>query len=441
MTRVFAEHPGTTTDGGAFSLLSPAVPTRDSKCLPTLLVALSALAASPIAGGEGFRSPTTGAAGLATTGGRIVFVDDASAVFHNPANLLDLPRWEVSAEPTIVHHSVSYESPSGGTAQTTDPWKLLPHLFMGGPVLDDRVALGLGISVPFGLSIDWEPDGALRYVAPRYVQLKTINANPSASFRVVEGLNVGVGLDVMYSELTLSQYTPWSLIAGVPGLPDGEIRAQATGVGVSGNLGITWEFLERHRLAVTLRAPMDIDYTGDLRAWGVPTSANGELLLPFESEIRYPTMLAFGYGIRVTDRLRLEANGEWMEFSRFETLPLKLPVSLPTVPSEVPQNWKDTFTAGFSATYDLGSGWRVRASYQYFESPVPDETFSPTIPDANQHAVACGVGYRKGRHRLDLAYSRVFYEDRNIEQNQNPFYIGRYEIDVHLISAAYGLSF
>jgi len=422
-------------------------PTRQGRALTRVFpgalvapVAITAVLAPSPAPAEGFRSPTTGAAGLASTGGRIAFIDDASAVFHNPANLLELPRWEAAAEPTIVHHSVRYESPAGATHETTDPWKLLPHFFAGGPVTED-ISAGVGLSVPYGLSVDWEPEGALRYVGPRFVQLKTFNFNPSAAFRLPGGLRLGVGLDVMYSELTLSQYVPWSLTTGVPGLPDGDMRVQGTGVGVSGNAGLTWSFLERHRLAVTVRAPMDIDYTGDLRITQVPGAPGGDLLLPMESEIRYPTVVALGYGIELTDSVRAEANAEWLEFSRFESLPLKLPAPVPGVPSSVPQNWDDTFTLGASVTWDVGGGWRLRGSYQFFQTPVPDETYSPSIPDADQHAVAAGVGYRGGRHRFDLAYSRVFYEDREITQNINPAFLGRYEVDVHLISAAYGFSF
>ncbi len=419
--------------------------TRDFVCevfvSPAALTALFLLPAALLAPAEGFRSPTTGTAGLGTTGGRIVFVDDASAVFHNPANLTSLTRWEAAVEPTFVYHSVKYESPLGGTARTEDPWKILPHFFAGGPVAGDRLAAGLGFSTPYGLSIDWEPDGALRYVAPRFVQLKTINANPSLAYRLFDNLHIGAGFDAMWGELTLSQYTPWSATTGIPGLPDGDIRAQARGIGFGGNVGVTWEFLPRHRLAATLRAPMSIDFDGDLRITSTPGVPDGHTLLPLESKIRFPTILTVGYGVELSDRLHVEANVEWLEFSRFESLPLQLPVALPGIPAAVPQNWDDTFTAGLSATYRLDDHWRLRASYQYFETPVPDETYSPSIPDANQHAVAAGVGYRNGRHRFDLAYSRVFYEDREISGNLVPAYNGRYEIEVHLFSAAYGFSY
>ena len=72
---------------------------------------------------------------------------------------------------------------------------------------------------------------------------------------------------------------------------------------------------------------------------------------------------------------------------------------------------------------------------------MPDRTFSPTIPDAAQNVVTVGIGYHVGRHRFDAAYARVFYDDRNIQANQNPAYVGRYEIAAHLISLGYGFSF
>jgi long-chain fatty acid transport protein len=394
---------------------------------------------------EGFRSPTTGTAGLGATGGRTVFIDDASAVFHNPANLMELDRWEAAAEPTIVYHSVDYTSPAGGTAGTERPWKFLPHVFAGGPIIEDRLAAGIGISVPYGLSIDWGQGDALRYIAPSFVELKTFNFNPSIALKVVEGLHVGVGLDVMYSELTLKQFAPWFLIPGMGGAPDGEFVAEGTGTGVSANVGVAWEFLPRHHLAATVRAPMTINYDGDFTASAVPGVPGGKLDLPFDSQIRFPTIVTFGYGFEVTDSLRIEANVEWLEFSRFETLPLGVPTGdapllAALLPSEVRQDWDDTFTVGISATWDLGRGWRARGSYQFFESPVPDETFSPSIPDSAQHAIAAGVEYRSGRHRFGAAYSRVFYEDRKIDVPTN-MYSGDYEFEVHLISAAYGFSF
>lgn len=413
------------------------LPTARRALGPAVLAAL----APALTLAEGFRSPTLGTQGLGASGGRIAYVQDASAAVHNPANLLDLERWEVSAEPTIVHHAATFTNPSGATAQTREPWKVLPSFFAGGPLDSGRLAAGVGITAPYGLSLEWEKEGPLRGAAPYLTELRTLNINPSLAFRLAEGLHAAAGLNTMWSELRFKQVYPWSLVTGVPGLPDGDLKAHGDGIGWGGNFALTWEIARRHRLAATVRTPMDVGYQGNFAATSVPTLGFGELSTPLSTGIRFPTTVSLGYGFKVTDTLILEANGEWLEFSRFQSLDLDVAGSLPGVVTQIPQNWRDTFTGGISARWEFAPGWQVRGGYQYYQTPVPDSTLSPLIPDANQNVVTVGLGWRTGRHRLDLAYSRVFYEDRETTTTWNPAYIGRYEIDVHLISAGYGLSF
>ncbi len=417
--------------------VNPPIPPSPQGCR-LLAWAVAAAVLYPSGHAEGFRSPTLGSQGLGASGARFAYIDDASSIAHNPANLVELKEWEASAEPTIVYHSVHFDGPAGSD-HTVEPWKFLPHLFVGGP-LNDRVSAGLGVTVPYGLSVKWDDNGAFRYAAPHYVDLKTFNFNPTLSFRLTETLQVGVGVDVMWSELDLRQFYPWSQVVGAP-VPDGELRANGAGVGYSGNAALTWKPTERQRAAVTFRAPMDVGYNGDFTASSNPLAGGATTRVDLATKIRFPTIIGVGYGFRVTDTVRVEANAEWLQFSRFTELQLDTPAALPGVNKVVPQNWRDTFTFGIGGDWRFAEGWVARMSYQYFQSPVPDQTFSPTIPDAPQNVVTVGIGYRIGRHRFDAAYARIFYDDRNIQSNQNPAYSGRYEIAAHLISVGYGLSF
>ncbi len=397
--------------------------------------------ASVPARAEGFRSPTIGTSGLAGSGGRRVFIDDASAISHNPANLVELDRWEASAEPTFVHHEVEYRSSTGATAHTEKPWKLLPHFFAGGPVVKDKVAAGLGVTVPYGLSVDWGDGGAFHYTAPHYVDLKCFNFNPTVAFRITPTLSVGVGADIMWSRIDYRQYYPWSLVTGIPGLPDGEVRVEGDDTSCSGNVAITWDFLPRHRLMASVRAPMDATYDGSIEVTHVPTQGGATVDTPLRTEIDFPTVVAVGYGFAFSPRWHFEVNAEWVQFSRFESLALETAQPLPGLPQKQVHNWDDTFTVGAGARWDLDEHWRFWLSYQYFESPVPDATFSPGIPDSDQHTVTLGVRYQCGRHRVEAAYAPVFYLDRDIQNDQSPAYNGKYTFNVHLVSVAYGFSF
>lgn len=425
--------------GGSEWLASAKRPGPGNRVALAFLVGLS-IGAGP-GWGEGLRSPTAGAQGLGSSGGRMVFVDDASAVTHNPANLVDLQGWEASFEPTVAYHSVSYRSPTGARAETVDPWKFLPHVFAGGPLGSGTVAAGLGVTAPYGLSVVWDadPGDPFRYAAPYHNELETLSVNPTLAFKLHPKVRLGVGLDVLWSELTLKQYYPWATI--VPGAPDGRIVANGDGIGWGANLGLSWDIAERHRLAFGFRSPIDVNYEGDLRISNAVVVPGGRIHTDMDSRIEFPTTLSVGYGFRVSDRVRLEANLEWLEFSRFEELNLDVPAALPGLNTRVREDWEDTITVGAGGSWEFAEGWTLRFSYQYFESPVPEFTYSPSIPDANQHAVTVGLCWRAGHHRLEAAYGRVFYEDRSIGSNQSGAYLGRYDIEVHLVSLAYGFTF
>lgn len=392
---------------------------------------------------EGFRNPTLGTFGLGRSGGRVAHVNDATAVQHNPANLTDLRNAELAYEQGLVYAQVDFTSPSGLSTESREPWKILPAVFAAWPIENSAWALGLGVTAPYGLSTEWPEVSPFRYQAPHFAELITLNVNPTVAWRLRDNLAVGAGLDVTWSQLTLKQAYPWALVVGDPSAPDGRLKAKGDGLGVSGNVGLTWEFLPGHRLAAVCRAPMDIDYDGTFRVGQIPAPLAP--LIPaasaFESRIAFPTIVQLGYGLRLSPAWQIEADVEWVQFSRFDSLPIKTGAALPGLPTEVPQDWDDTFTAGIAAGWQFHQDWNLRFGYQFFQSPVPDRTFSPSIPDADQNALTVGLSWRRGHHGLGVAYGLVLYDAREVRNNLNPAFNGNYDITVHLISASYRYSF
>src|SRR5947209_7062117 len=192
---------------------------------------------------EGFRNPPPGAFNLGRAGGRIAQVDDASAATQNPANLMDVTNRQFQFTPSVIYISVDYDSPSGGSAHTIHPWKALPNMFASIPLKQDKFTAGVGITVPYGLANEWDisPSSALRYAAPHLAELKTINLNPSVAAHLSDHFSVGIGLDVMYSELLFKQFLS-------PAFPDFEAKAKGYGFGYGGNIGITWEITTGQRV-------------------------------------------------------------------------------------------------------------------------------------------------------------------------------------------------
>src|SRR5579883_259903 len=418
-----------------------------------LLTAYLGTAVVSSALGEGLRNPPPGAFDLDRAGGRIAQVDDSSAVQQNPANLVDIDGRQFQFTPTIVYISVDYKSPSGQEGNTQKPWKLLPNVFGSLPLFDGKAAIGVGVTVPYGLSTEWDPNspafapgGNLRYQAPHFANLLTMNLNPSFSIRLSDRLQAGAGFDVMWSQLTMKQFYPWlAFPVSAITAPDGNLEAKGSGFGFGGNVGLTFKITEHQRIAVTYRSPMNVHYTGDFTIDNITPTAASAGVTPrsdFHSKIDYPAIVALGYGIELSDKVRVEADGEWVQFSRIKELPLGAGnngILLPT--SSLPLKWKDTFTAGISADWRFATNWVVRGGYQFYQSPEPDSTFLPIIPDADQNVLTAGISYTHNRHSLELAYGADFYASRNVANNQNPALNGSYNITLHMISLAWRYTF
>ena len=404
------------------------------------LTALSLIPAMALA--NGFRNPPEGAAQLGRSAARSTLADDASVVVHNPANMIDLPDQQALAAVTIINAKTEYSGPMGRSGETEDPWKMIPSLFYTTPLKDGAMAAGVGLSSPYGQSTEWKKDGPFAGLAPYFAEMKMVDISPAFAAKITEQVQVGVALDLIWSELSFDQIYPWSAVTGDPRSPAGVAAFEGDALGVGVHLGVTWQMTEAQRVAFTYKSPFSIDYEGDFKVSNVPPGAPIRPSSGFETEITFPTVLALGYGIDVNERLSLGAEVEWIEFSQYDQLDINIGPNNVLLPATtVPQNWDDTWTFGVGGDYDLNEDWVLRAGYIFLESPVPDETLSPTLPDADRHLLSIGIGWTGGPHRVDFAYAYSIYDDRDISTNLNPAYNGSYDLTAHLLALSYAFDF
>lgn len=416
------------------------------------LVGVSLMCAGSCVWANGFRNPPAGAEALARGGAKIAQADDPSAVEHNPAAMTELKKPEAMAALTIINTHTDFESPMG-SASTRDSWKYLPNLFAVLPSENNSLAFGLGVTTPFGQSTVWNQDGAFRYTAPYSAELTVINVNPALALKVNDQFSVAAGLDVYLSRLDIKQIMPWSMLTGVR-MPDGTVHLEGDGAGVGANAAVMYHPTKAQSLALTVRSPVKVDYSGSSEFEGFPAGAQALGLSPssdFDSSIEFPMILGLGYGIALTDTLRIEADVEWVQFSRYDSLSLDAANNNPLLngpaarnplaPMVVNQNWKDTWTFGCGADWKVTTDLTLRAGYIFLESPVPDETLAPTLPDTSRHVLSLGAGWHHGPNRIDLAYGYSVIPDREVTRDQNPAYNGTYESNSHLMSVSYGYSF
>jgi len=379
---------------------------------------------------DGYRNPPPTAEGIGKSGANSVFVDDASAISYNPANLTLLEGGSVVVGATLAKTENTYNNPMNpaGSVDSNGEWIILPNLYVALPIGDNGMVVGLGITTPYGQGIDWTPSDVYNPFAPASIyqaEIALINFNPTIAFKVTDDIAVGIGADIFYSELEFNAVT-----GGAPS-PTGTANAEGDNFGYGGNIGITWHIDDRQRAVFTYRSEVKLDYEGDLNAAG-PVLASSS----FDLGVTFPNSVLAGYGVELTDDIRVEANVEWLEWSSTKTQVANLGVNGPLV---LPQNWDDTFTFNVGGDWQLDENWVIRAGYAFIESPIPDSTITPLLPDADRHALSLGIGYSTGGHAIDMAYTFSIYDDRTSPgTGAAP---GTYDIDSDLLGLTYSYSF
>jgi long-chain fatty acid transport protein len=161
--------------------------------------------------------------------------------------------------------------------------------------------------------------------------------------------------------------------------------------------------------------------------------------------------------VRDADReWKLELDIDYVGWKSFRNLDVHLSNGA-TLP--FPQNWRNSYVVMLGTEHKWLSVERlphweiaVRGGYTRSQSPIPDTTFNPTLPESDFNGLSVGLGLlckenaaflgliscgkmgRVGRGAIgmDIAYQAQLYESRTISNNVNPTVDGRYRTILHV---------
>ena len=182
---------------------------------------IGVLTAATTAWTDGYRNPPDGALALGEIGGRIVDVDDATAVEHNPANLISLRKITVEPAVTFGYSEKRFTDLQGNHTTSEDPWRILPSAYAALPLKPGYLTLGVGVDVPYGQSTRWDENSLFRYTAPYYARIKVIDLSPAIGVRVTDRISFGAGLDMYKGDLKFQEFVPWRMVTKNAASPDG----------------------------------------------------------------------------------------------------------------------------------------------------------------------------------------------------------------------------
>ncbi|NQY43677.1 MAG: outer membrane protein transport protein [Legionellales bacterium] len=388
---------------------------------------------------------------------------DASATFFNPAALTNLQCQQIVIAGTAVLKKSKFNgdsnietiSRSTGVAvptardvasNTTVKSKgnsVIPAIFYGTPI-NNKFALGLGISVPFGLSTDWGENSAVRYSASK-TRIKTINFGPSVSYKINDSFIIGGGIDVQYlnAELhsTIATSTETANLLNVSSQKDSYSKSSANGFGAGGNIGILLKFIDRIDFSLHYRSRIDHNISGRSEFTGELARDSRVITSDSSTRLTLPDIISCNGVYTFTDKIKLLAGVYYTTWSTLKSITMQN-IASPSGPvtEDIKLKFRNTWRFSLGTQFNLNDKVTLRGGLGYDQGSVREQNRSLRSPDNDRIGIAVGGRYKLNKMFIfDFGYTHIFIRKANIDHktatnSQNSYVKGTVKNNVNLFA-------
>lgn len=338
--------------------------------------------------------------------------DDYSALGYNPAGMTLMKRSGMQAGLTMTEVASKIRGVGNTAGKKTDMDFMIPLPSMFGQYnVNDKLFLGAGIYVPFGLATRYGHDS---FVADdkngvRRSELEVIDTNLSAAYKVDNHLSLGVSgiLRHIKGKLTsnVNKY-------GYSNLAYSDFKV--SGWSTTMNVGAMYEFDEDTRIGLSYRFKSTQRTTGHHTVTVNPQFAAIAPMFNMQDVNRYDSVsdpelpaswILSGYH-KFGEKWGTTATVKYTQWHRFSVFPA---YSSGTGNLDVQYRWKDAWNFALGQDYYLNENWTLRAGLAWDQSPVPNNTYRTNrIPDTDRLWTSFGVSYATGNHQFDFGYAHLF---------------------------------
>ncbi len=449
-----------------------------------LVPATATLALMPgAASASGFALLEQSASGLGTAfAGTAAAANDATTVFFNPAGMTALEQAEAVAVASGIDigsefrnrsSAPAFAQPLGGNGGDAGDLNFVPAAYFVLPA-GDGLAFGIGVTAPFGLKLSYD-DGWIGRFQALHSEIKTLNVNPSVAWRIGERISLGAGVDYQRLDAELTNDVNYSAVVaqGVQQLVAAGQLSPATGAAVvtanaglaggarvSGdddawgfNVGALFDVSDQTRVGVSYRSSIEYTVRGTIgfaAPSGADPIANGIIAAasgagaPLSSgavkvALELPDSAVLSLHHRFAEKYALLADVAWTGWSSVQEL--RIVRDSGTTVSVTPEEWRDTWRYALGATYAMNERITLRAGVALDETPVPDSTRTPRLPDSERTWLAIGARWQPSPSLLmDFGYAHLFSDTVPLDQDADnaatsALLNGEQHSDVDIVSA------
>lgn len=403
--------------------------------------------------GAGFKISEQGAKAMGMANAFVAQADDPSALAFNPAGIAFQKGTQMQVgTTTILVPQTKFTGTTRLSGATVVDEKANADIFIAPTVyattsLEDMpLSFGLGINSFHPLAKRWDTSSAFRD-SIQSISIKPVNFQPTVAYRFDDlKLAVAGGVDVTYAQVSLQKMA----YVQIPNLPLvygplantyqelGTVGADATATGYGYNLGLLWKPVNNLSVGAAYRSKIKLGLEGDANF--LRTGANAAALgftsqtvrTTGSTDITLPDALSLGVAWKPIDKLTVELDAERTGWSCYNQLELKFGPGMTAFNGKPdPKNWENVWAYRLGAQYAVTPKMDLRAGYAYDNSPAPDATVGPELPDADRHNFTAGTGLHNEFGSIDMSYMWVHWVDRNVA---NAKQTGTYQSDAHLFA-------
>ncbi len=388
----------------------------------------------------------------AATGMGTAFVGQAdrpSAVYFNPAGIIQMDTAQVSAGLTWLQPQIKYESSApqngpGYTANMKEDNYLFPDVFVTTPVFKNKFYVGLGEDSNFGSGVDWEANSFSRYDTVKD-SLSNQDYMIVAAYKINDQWSVGFGATDEQSKFEHDV----ALFQNGGASPDGDALFKANDNAWGFNLATMFKLNDKNQFGLSYKSPIHHQYSGNLYMNGLNTTYAGyfggtSFQTKAIQKLTLPQSVTLGYSAKPTNKWTFNFDLEWTDWSNYEQQTTYYPnltnageIGVLSTGNPQQRSWKSVWSESMGVQYALTDRFRIRAGYAHHQTPIPKVTIDTEFPDSNSNAISAGIGYDvTSRLTIDIAYVADFYQSRNVvntvDNNLGAFLNGKYSAFVNI---------
>jgi len=416
--------------------------------LTILLVTPNAFAA----GSGGIRIEIPDAAAFGKGSAFVGQADNPSAIYYNPAGLTQLKgKNYFSSGFAVLSPSASFTDFAGNESQMVRQNFPIPHIYLVSDFGIDNWIFGLGGLSSWGTGTAWADDSFSKYVATES-DINNIDSLMTAAYKFNEQWSFALSADHTWTVANKSK----KLAQGAGADGDYNLKAKDSGWGY--RLATHYIMNDHHKFGLMYRSPIQLKYRGkaflhELNGFG----SNFEGIFggtSFETnvaeEFELPQSVVLGYSYQPDNKWTFNFDIEWMDWSSIEQELLEFTEVLTANQAAVLnggnpaiRDWDAVWSGALGVEYAWSDHLRLRGGYYHHTTPIPEENFESTLPDANSYGVTTGFGLDlTDSSTFDLAYSALIFENFTIDNTVGSGTInGKYEQIIHMGIVTYSYEF